>query len=1004
MIELIANSGIQYLEIPILLDEKEHLSHSKSFAELIETYEDGSEAGSLLFPYFWEESDIYLDSEALNIEALDEYGDVRPDAIKTEFITKIEQESIYKVRGREAIDLYRGHWLPIPYLREKNSRKEPFHAGPDNWARMWIGEADLKTKSEGDFTHILVLAFDTTTVSEIGSKYIQPIHSDASGSGSETYRCASKERHFHNFYTDDIFAEWLEKICENIALSRIGQFRPQANYFVLLEMLDKVGAFPQVSLLKGDEIIDTSLILDVGNSRTCGLVVETSNPLVNKPFDFTSARKLAIRDLSTPYKLYEEPFEMQIAFAQERFGNEMASLVEGNVFNWPSLVRVGPEAVRLASIFESEDSQATLSSPKRYLWDKDLVAIPWTKINKDGELGYTRSTLKEPALFGIAAHLSSQGMVLKNGDKSGQLEALDSRYSRYSTMTFALFEILCHAISQINSYKFRKYQGHSSYKRRLKNVVVTCPTAMTITEQRSFRNALKDAIILAQKYYDIGTIAIDITVHPADVKANAFIDEADKQTWKYDEATCSQIAYLYAELVDKFKGSHQLFFEYKGKKRIVEDDKTEDTITVASVDIGGGTTDLMICNYGYDELSEIPYLNPTPLFWEGFNLAGDDIIKRIIEFNILPEIADNIVQLGGERVDETMNLLFGANVGEQTATDRIYRKQFGNQIATYCAYAALNLVLENSNSIVTRSLREILQEFTLPKNNLIPHLENMISKNCNLENVSILDFVISIDTARINYTIADVVKPMVDKLTQLIGIFDCDILLLSGKSSNLPIVRELFVKSLVVSPDKIVNFGAYRFGKWYPFANPLGDVDDPKTTVAVGALICFLSSINKLSNFRINLEPLGQISSTADYIGVINDRNPVILKDKLIFEKGVYEGEFKFYGAPVQIGMRQLPVDSWIATPLFIFDFSSDKYREKMAHEPYEFPFTISLNRNQEDREELTIEDIEVVDRHGEEVDAKGYFKLSFMTLLDQEGYWRDTGAFLLNTVVADEI
>lgn len=1000
MKELIANSGIQYLEIPILLDEKEHLSHSKAFADVV-VEEDGNDIGSLLFPYFWEERGIYIDAEALNIEAIDEYGDVKPEAIKPDFIYEVGEESIYKVRGREAIDLYSGHWIPIPYLREKNSRMNPFHEGPDNWARMWIGEAEMEIKAKGEFTHVLVLAFDTKTVAEIGSKYIQPIHSDASGSGSETYKCAIKERHFHNFYTDEIFSNWIEKIYQNVSHYRPGQFRPIANYFVLLEMLEKVGAFPQVSLLTGEEIIDTSLVLDVGNSRTCGLVVETANPLVNKPFDFTAARKLAIRDLSMPHKIYEDPFEMQIAFAQERFGNEMASLVDGNVFNWPSLVRVGPEAVRLASVFESEDSQATLSSPKRYLWDKQQVAIPWTKINKDGELGYTRSELKEPALFGIAAHLSAEGMVLKDGEKTGQSEALDSRYSRYSTMTFALFEIICQAISQINSYAFRKYQGHSSYKRRLKNVVVTCPTAMTINEQRSFREALKDAILLAQKYYDSNTVAIDVNVYPAD--ENLLMDEDERKSWKYDEATCSQIAYLYGELVDKFKGSHQLFFEYKGKKRFVSEITSADSITVASVDIGGGTTDLMICNYGFDDHSEIPYLNPTPLFWEGFNLAGDDIVKRIIEFNILPEIAENISELGGSRIDETMNLLFGTNVGEQTATDRIYRKQFGNQIATYCAYAALNLVLENSNTVVTRSLREILRDYALPKNNLIPHLEKMIAKNCQLENVSFLDFTIKINTAHVNYTISDVVNPVVDKLTQLIGIFDCDVLLLSGKSSNLPVVRELFVKSLVISPDKIVNFGAYRFGKWYPFANPLGDVDDPKTTVAVGALICFLSSINKLSDFRINVEPLGKITSTADYIGVINDKKPVILTDKLIFQKDEYQGEFKFYGAPIQIGMRQLPVDNWIATPLFIFDFSSDIYREKIANEPYEFPFTITLNRSQEDQEELTIEDMEVVDRHGEEVPAKEYFKLSFMTLFDQEGYWRDTGAFLLNTVVADE-
>jgi len=1003
MIEIIENSGIQYLEIPITLDESDSLSYSKSFAETIDKDNAGNESGSLLFPYYWEEFNIYVDAETINIEALDEYGNIDPLQIKSDFATEIKESSIYKVRGREALDLFSGHWLPIPYFREKNSKTQPFHPGPSNWSRMWLGEADLKTKSDKRCTHILVLAFDTKTVDSIGAQYIKPTNSDTGKSGGETFRCVTRERHFHDFYTNEVFGQWLERTCEKMTNKKTGEFRHYANYFVLLEMLNRLDAFPQITLLKSDDLIDTTLVLDIGNSRTCGLVVETSNPLTNKAFDFTAARKLQLRDLSIPYKLYEEPFEMQIAFAQERFGNEISSLIDGNVFDWPSLVRVGPEATRLASIFESEDSQATLSSPKRYLWDKDPVTIPWTKINKDGELGYSTIRKKEPVLFGIASQLTEQGVVIRDDKHKGHFEALESKYSRYSTMTFALFEIVCHTLSQINSIEFRKYQGNSSYKRRLKNVVVTCPTAMTLMEQKSFRSSLKDALYLAQKYYTDSTISSDVQVHPIDLKNSFENDEDETQNWKYDEATCSQIAYLYAELADKFRGSHELFFKYKGKKRLISDGSVENSITIASIDIGGGTTDLMICNYGYDKRSEIPYLNPKPLFWEGFNLAGDDIVKRIIEFIILPEISRNIIQLGGINVEETMNLLFGKNTGGQTATDRIYRKQFGNQVATYCAYAGINQVLENGKSITKRTLGTIFKEYTIPKNHLIPYLEKVISKKCHLENFSFVNIEIEFDSSRINYAISDAAKPIIDKLSKLVANFDCDVLLLSGKSSNLPIIKELFVKSMVLSPDKIISFGAYRFGKWYPFANALGDVEDPKTTVVVGALIAYMGSINKLSKFKIDISRLNVINSTAEYIGVINDQTPVISDDKLIFDRGKNQGEFKFYGAPVQIGMRQIPVEDWIATPLFVFDFSDDFHREKMSKDIYVFPFTITLNRNEENKEELYIEDMEVIDGNGELVDSKGYFKLSFKTLLDSEGYWRDTGAFLLNTIVNHE-
>ncbi len=326
-------------------------------------------------------------------------------------------------------------------------------------------------------------------------------------------------------------------------------------------MLDKIEAFPEISLLKGENIIETGLVLDVGNSRTCGLVVETNNPISSSSFDFTSARKLSIRDLSKPNKTYCEPFEMQVAFAQEKFGNEAANLID-NSFNWPSLVRVGPEAIRLTSIFESENSQASLSSPKRYLWDHEASNMPWIKVDKDSLLGYTPTlAVKESALFGIAEHITSKGKVIRNPDQV--LQANESNYSRSSLMTFSLFEIICQAISQINNVEFRRDAGNSSFKRKLKQIVITCPTAMTYKEQGYLKKSLEDAVFLAQKYFDTDILAENIEIYPS--SASFSFDETEERKWKYDEATCSQIAFLYGELVHKFKGNHDLFFKYKGK-------------------------------------------------------------------------------------------------------------------------------------------------------------------------------------------------------------------------------------------------------------------------------------------------------------------------------------------------------------------------------------------------------------------------------------------------------
>lgn len=984
MIELIQNTGIQFIEIPLNIDEDDNLSSEKSFAEEIIYDENGKEeSGSILFPYKW--NDSYIDFDSINAEAIDKNGNVIPDEIREDFIKIIDKKDIYKIRGREALDIYSGHWIPIPYFRTRNDKSKPFHSGPQDWCRMWFGEVDIETRRKENCTHKIVLAFDTDTSTVEQDKYLKPNSSDATNSGNIRFKCVTKERFFTSFYSREDIDTWLTNIYDLKVAKTRNYFRHYANYFVLLDILEKADGFPEIALLTGDRNIETGLVLDIGNSRTCGLIVETTSPKSNVTFDFTSSKKVQIRDLSLPYKIYDEPFEMQVAFAEEKFGNE-ASDFFNDVFQWPSLLRVGKEAVRLTSIFESEDSQATMSSPKRYLWDYSESNLPWIKVDKDGYIGYSKSrNLKTSALYGIAEYLNTDGTLNKSG-----LPTTESNYSRASLMTFALVEILYQVISQLNNHNFRKDMGNSSFRRILKNIVITCPTAMTIKEHTYLKSAVETAVSLVKKQYP-NILHDQLKIHPIE---NEDSFEDDQKFWKYDEATCSQITYLYSELVDKFKGNHESFFKYKGKKRQNTLHPDKESVTIASVDIGGGTTDLMICNYQTDADSEIPIIKPIPVFWEGFNVAGDDIVKRIIEFVILPSIEKYIKESGGVNVDETLNYLFGNNLGNQAATHRIYRKQFANQIATYCAYDAINHVMSHTANR-KKKISDIFKSYPKPKNNLIPYIEEVIKEKCKLENFSFFDILIDFDSSVINYAIGDIIKPVINHLTKLIGIFDCDILLLSGRSSNLGIIRELFEKSLVLSPDKIINFGNYKFGDWYPFAN-FGEVKDPKTTVSVGALVGFLSSINILDKFRIDLSQLACIQSTAEFLGVMNDDFSRIKDSKIIFDKNKFEGAFKFFGAPISIGMRQLPSEDWIATSLYIFGFKNDYQKELLAKEEFEYPFTVTINRSEENKEELLLDDIVIMDKNGHDVDGNSYFTLLFKTLPSGQEYWKDNGSFLL--------
>ena len=66
--------------------------------------------------------------------------------------------------------------------------------------------------------------------------------------------------------------------------------------------------------------------------------------------------------------------------------------------------------------------------------------------------------------------------------------------------------------------------------------------------------------------------------------------------WYYDEATCSQLVYIYGEVGYKYKGNCQEFFNLYGEK---DGDEKQPHLTIGSLDIGAGTSDLMISRYTY---------------------------------------------------------------------------------------------------------------------------------------------------------------------------------------------------------------------------------------------------------------------------------------------------------------------------------------------------------------------------------------------------------------------
>ncbi|MCX2958571.1 MAG: virulence factor SrfB, partial [Serratia symbiotica] len=107
--------------------------------------------------------------------------------------------------------------------------------------------------------------------------------------------------------------------------------------------------------------------------------------------------------------------------------------------------------------------------------------------------------------------------------------------------------------------------------------------------------------------------------------------------------------YLYNETQVNFAGRTDAFFAAMARpdRPLTPGEAAGKSLRIASIDIGGGTTDLAITQYVLDDgVGNNIKINPRLLFREGFKVAGDDILLDVIQLFILPAIQQAIEDAG----------------------------------------------------------------------------------------------------------------------------------------------------------------------------------------------------------------------------------------------------------------------------------------------------------------------------------------------------------------------
>lgn len=934
------------------------------------------------------------------------------------------------------LELIENQWIPLPFFESGIAGQMNT---PTNWCRLkLVPNEDQCTPKKRVYR--LVLAFDTQeNPVETGDE--EALRFDGQ-SVKHFALCGIPRREIDKMspqkqarmdssdipmivyqYCDMKQRPWLNTYLQTVLRSTDLNALPQGKrlkylvyYIYFVTAIHKMGILPEVKVFAAEEepAIKTNLVLDIGNSRTFGLIAE--DPL-DEAFSRTAI--LGLRDLATG-QLYQEPFDMRLCFVNERFGLETTD----NQFRWPSILRLGKEAQRdiynsQRDLTDGEQYDTSHSSPKRYLWDTDPYQGQWKFITeKEREHGPAHSVF----IDGLMQQFRSDGSFTPDPAEMGG----QSAFSRSSLMTFCFIEILLQARMQINSYEFRRHAGNENRRRRIARVIITAPTAMTKKEQIILRRAMHDATIAVRRFltrtynfpYDPDNDNEKVEIVPSVRDLTFPIPDTDlRKSWNYDEATCCQMVYLYSEL-RRYLGNAAEFFSLYGKRR---NDDRKPSLTIASIDIGAGTSDLMICNYADAGES----VTATPLFWESFHTAGDDLVKRIITDVILegPKTqypgASGIITAALRQHNcpdpaEKMHHFFG-DTASMGVVERRMRKEFNVQILIPVANHLLDL-LQRGHQPCTLSFDEIFST-NRPSQQLLDFFNHQFGFRFE-------ELTIGFNPEYLNEIIRRVFEIPLRKWAAIFYTYRCDIVLMGGRPCSLGEIRRLIRRLMPVTPNRLISMNDYRVGAWYPGSTDTGRFSDKKSLVATGALIAYLAEAGKLPMFKLSIETLKRkIQPTSEFVGLMNTRTGII--EEFITPDNNYT-RIQISGFPVYFGCRQLNVQGYPTRALYSLDYNRDAILQAAADQLRQqasvngtdpdaplppdvvattadnirsrirahVPLTFSLQRDYfNDKEEITIDDI--ADAEGNPINPN-FFRLSLCSRTDGEAGWLDSGTFIL--------
>lgn len=666
--------------------------------------------------------------------------------------------------------------------------------------------------------------------------------------------------------------------------------------------LDKLGIDEAVELeiIPKDratgQLKDVALVLDFGNCRSVGLLVEgtrggmATHMLPARPFELTS-HHLLWRSPTSREQDIQQVFESGFVFVSDSVppvdvkvkrkidpeweeqpegqglmakvfgkkkaapvlvapGREFYETVRTDLFHDISPVRMGTEVDfhLTQSCYVAEGRPlAGLSSPKRYLWAHDpLEGSYWHQFIPAKE-----SMGKVSGEYFRYLYPDDRDWETVPENESRALSEPD--YPRRSTITACVLELLNQAYQQVNAEEYRHNTPDPNRKRILKHLVMSYPSGLTRDELKRYRIQVEKAV------------KIFCHTHKLDG------EERTQLRMAIDEGTACQLAYIYGE-TQAFE-SAESWLKIVGRPR----KGGKHSVRIATIDIGGGTSDMCIADFMDRAGGAVTDLVCEIRHVDGANRAGDDLLEAVLQKIIIPQLANQV------RLNRDATRMLFEGVSDQ----QLVNKKSGFLRDIWKPLANRYISMANGEDGAAFKLNEIgLVKSQRALDDFEEVIKSISGGSIIVGGLGEKEIVFNRDEFR--RVVMELFRPVLTNFCDTICRFDCDIVTLAGRPSNLHDIQE-FVQAMLPLPRKrIVPMGGYRTGSWYPLPDPKrpGVIEDPKSVVVVGCAIEHLCSVyGTLGNLQVEVDQSKE-KHYAYYWGEVSRNKATFRNSEALFRPG----------------------------------------------------------------------------------------------------------------------